>query len=79
MFMKILSLAIFFLGVAAFYAAKFIAKWLNLADKQKIRYEEEFSPEEIEELKERGAIIKAKLFSLGLLLPGIILILIYFK
>ena len=77
--LRIIGLVLFFVGGALFYTANIVAKKIGLPAKTDVKHAEDYSEEELEKARFDRAVIRVKLWSLAVLLPGIVLVLIAFR
>jgi hypothetical protein len=77
--LKIVACVLFFIGGAIFYTANIWARKFGLAAKIRIDESSGLSPEELDKLRAQKAVIRVKLWSLVILLPGIVMILVVFR
>lgn len=75
----ILALVIIAIGFAIVLSARAIVRKNDLVNKQKCEHAAEMSEDEVEEYKFNKAMLSVKMIGLAITIPGIILLLLFFK
>lgn len=70
---EVLGILMVIVGIFLHYGAKFIVKRFDLAKKQEVEISDEMTNDEVEQYKFNKAVMRVKVVSLCVLLPGILL------
>jgi hypothetical protein len=77
--LEILALVIMAIGFIIVYAAKPVVRKYDLAKNQKCEHSQQMTEEEIEEYKFNKAVLRVKMLGLIVSIPGIIILIFFFK
>lgn len=79
MFLKYFGLFIFVLGAIVSFGAKKIVDKFHLDEKQEASFENELTEEELATYKKQRAVLNVKMLGMFITIPGIVLVLLFFK